>query len=344
MIVQRTLLLLLTGSLAWISCSPQCIAPENVAAEPRLTENLFISFDGTGLPLRTWLPAGKAEAVIIALHGYNDYSAFIRDAAGYFTGRGIAVHAYDQRGFGAAPHRGKWAGHEAMGRDLRTFIGLIRERHPRVPLFLLGDSMGGAVIMAAESTENPLPVDGFILVAPAVWSRMTMPFYQRWALRLGACIFPWVRVSPEHLDITPSDNREMLKALARDPLMIRKSRIDALSGLADLMDAAYAAAGSFDRNMLLLYGAKDEIIPPRPMIDVFRQRIGGRFANPQRLLVYANGYHMLLRDLQGKVVWEDIVTWINAPAGPFPSVRNRLAREINGEEDIAATLHPGQGR
>lgn len=338
MIIHRTLLLLLTGSLAWISCTPHFSAPENVAAEPRLEDELFISFDGTGLPLRTWLPEGDAAAVIVALHGYNDYSAFIRDAAGYFADRDIAVYAYDQRGFGAAPYRGRWAGREAMARDLRTFIDLIRKRHPAVPLYLLGDSMGGAVIMAAERPDNPLPGDGVILVAPAVWSRMTMPFYQRWALWLGTHLIPWVRVSPKHLDISPSDNREMLRALGRDPLIIKKSRIDAINGLANLMDAAYAAAGRFDRNMLLLYGAKDEIIPPRPMIDVFRQRINNRFAHPQRLLIYADGYHMLLRDLQAEVVWADIMAWLNEPAGPFPSVRKQLAREITGGEDINVSL------
>lgn len=308
--------------------------------EPRLTETAFISFDGSELPLKTWLPAIPPGAVMIALHGYNDYACFIRDAAAWFTERGIGVYAYDQRGFGGAPQRGKWAGHAAMCRDLGTIITLVQRRHPDIPLYLLGDSMGGAVIMVADEPENPLPADGVILVAPAVWSRSTMPFYQRWALWLGARLMPWQRVSGKGLHITPSDNKEMLKALGRDPLVIKESRIDAVYGLVNLMDAAYEAAARFDSRALVLYGAKDEIIPPAPMADVFARRLHGHFANPQRLLVYANGYHMLLRDLQAEVVWQDILCWLASPQEIFPSVRQKAAAEITSDADISAFVHP----
>lgn len=307
--------------------------------EPRLTDTLFISFDGTELPLKTWLPSASPKAVMVALHGYNDYSNFIKDAAAFFNDRGIGVYAYDQRGFGSAPHPGKWHGHEAMVRDLRTILQLAQNRHPDIPLYLLGDSMGGALIMAADRPENPLPGDGVILVAPAVWSRDTMPFYQRWALWLGVRIMPWLRLSGKGLDITPSDNKEMLLALGRDPLVIKESRIDAIYGLTNLMDAAYAAASRFDRKVLFLYGARDEIIPPKPMTDVFSQRLHGRFANRQRLLVYPKGYHMLLRDLQAEVVWNDILCWLGSPGETFPSVREKSAVEITNENDLQDVLN-----
>jgi len=337
------MLIFLSGCLLW-ACSPHFMPPGKMREKPRLTETVFISFDGSELPLKAWLPPVPPRAVIIALHGYNDYANFIRDAAACFNDRGIGVYAYDQRGFGAAPHRGKWAGHGTMGEDLRTIIALVQKRHPDVPLYLLGDSMGGAVIMAADRPENPLPGEGVILVAPAVWARNTMPFYQRWALWLGVRIMPWLRVTAKGLDITPSDNKEMLKALGRDPLVIKESRIEAIYGLANLMDAAYVEAARFNRKVLFLYGARDEIIPSKPMADVFRKRVHGQFANPQRLLVYENGYHMLLRDLQAEVVWQDILCWLASPAEPFPSVQKKAAAEITSDADIEAFLRPGAGR
>jgi len=180
-----------------------------------------------------------------------------------------------------------------------------------------------------------------VLIAPAVWSRQTMPFYQRWLLWLAARTIPWVKVSGESLHITPSDNREMLLAQGRDPLVLKESRIDAVYGLVNLMDAAYESAARFDENAFFLYGAKDEVIPPKPMAEVFRKRLQGRFSNPQRILVYKNGYHMLLRDLQAKVVWKDILFWLNSPAGVFPSVQQKEAFEIIGEKDIEAMLPSG---
>lgn len=329
-----------TGLWILTSCAPQFKKPERMTVQPRLADTAFISFDGTELPLKTWMPAGLPEAVFIGLHGFNDYANFIRDCSSWFNNRGIGIYAYDQRGFGQTANRGRWSGREAMYRDLRTIIALVRIRHPDVPLYLLGDSMGGAVIMAAEQADDPLDCDGVILVAPAVWSRDTMPFYQRWALWLGARTMPWLKLTGEPLGITPSDNEEMLKALGRDPLVIKKTRVEAIYGLTNLMDAAYAASSTFDRNALFLYGARDEIIPPKPMAHVFGNRISGGFSKPQRLLVYPNGYHMLLRDLQGEVVWQDILFWLQSPAGTFPSVEGQAAREVTNEADIRRYIFP----
>ncbi len=39
----------------------------------------------------------------------------------------------------------------------------------------------------------------------------------------------------------PSDNIEMLRALGKDPLVIKRTRIDALKGLVDLMSNAETA-------------------------------------------------------------------------------------------------------
>lgn len=339
MAIVRFFLYVLAGSLL-CACTPLSDIPDAMPVNPRLTDTLFTSFDGTELPLRIWLPSGPPRAVFIALHGYNDYSAFISSSAPFFNDRGIGIYAYDQRGFGAAPHRGVWAGWETMCSDLHTIIRLVRNRHPHIPVYILGDSMGGAVTMAADTPDNPLPGDGVILTAPAVWSRKTMPWYQRWALAAAARVVPWMKVSPDGLDITPSDNKQMLQELGRDPMVARQSRIASLYGLSNLMDAAYAAAGRFNKKALFLYGARDEIIPAEPMADVFRTRLQQTGSEPQRFLFYENGYHMLLRDLQAEVVREDILFWLNTPAGAFPSVQSGAACEITGEGDIFRLSSP----
>ena len=45
------------------------------------------------------------RAVILAVHGFNDYSHAFADFGAYAASQGIAVHAYDQSGFGANPSR-----------------------------------------------------------------------------------------------------------------------------------------------------------------------------------------------------------------------------------------------
>jgi acylglycerol lipase len=103
----------------------------------------IVQADGTILPLKTWLPEGSPTAVIVALHGFNDYSnAFARPGAYWAKKKRIATYAFDQRGFGGAPYRGIWAGHATMTADLAEAVELIRKRHPGTPLFVLGESMG----------------------------------------------------------------------------------------------------------------------------------------------------------------------------------------------------------
>ena len=127
-------------------------------------------------PLRSWYPDGEASAVILALHGFNDYSKAFTEPAADWAEAGIITYAYDQRGFGAGPNPGLWAGSEVLTDDLTDAARAIKARHPELPLYLLGESMGGAVIMTALASDNPPPADGVVLAAPAVWARSTMPW------------------------------------------------------------------------------------------------------------------------------------------------------------------------
>ncbi len=300
------------------ACAPRFELPGPPREEPRLTESHAVMADGAALPLRSWPVTGEKRAVMLALHGFNDYGNFIDAAARYFGKAGIKVYAYDQRGFGNAPVRGRWAGTAAMTGDLRTVAGLLRRRHAGSPLYLLGASMGGAVIMAAQA-ERPIPgVKGTILAAPAVWGRAAMPFYQRWALGLGARSVPWLTLTGRGLRLTPSDNREMLRALGRDPLVIKETRVDTIYGLVNLMDRAFASAPDYRAPALLLYGDRDDIIPNGTMERVFA-RLPAAAPAVRRIVRYPDGYHMLLRDLQAETVWRDIAAWIADPAAGPPS-------------------------
>ena len=331
------------------ACTPRLAPPgpglsaagqsDAAAGAPRLTESRFITDDGLILPVRAWLPADPGggrkarapDAVILALHGFNDYSKAFEAAGAFWASRGLATYAFDQRGFGESPHTGLWAGAEAMTADLRAAARLLRAKYPGVPLYLLGDSMGGAVILAASRAPATLPTAGAILVAPAVWARSTMPVLYRAALWLGAHTIPWAKVSGRGLKIQPSDNIEMLRALGRDPLVIKETRIDAIHGLVGLMDVALAAAPALELPALLLYGAKDEIVPEDPTLALWRSLPEAARARQRRAL-YAEGFHMLLRDLSAEVVWRDIAAWIADPAAPLPS---------GAEERALARLNEG---
>ncbi|MHA1563915.1 MAG: alpha/beta fold hydrolase, partial [Alphaproteobacteria bacterium] len=184
--------------LAVSACAPRLIDPgprnENLMAAT-LNHTALIAADGFELPIKRWLPAaGEPEAVIVALHGFNDYSNAFADIGAWLESQDIGLYAYDQRGFGATSQAGLWAGAAPMIADLRAMLRAVKQRHPGSRIYALGDSMGGAVIISAWG-ERPLAVDGIILVGPAVRGRAVMPPYQQMALWLSAHTMPWLQVS-----------------------------------------------------------------------------------------------------------------------------------------------------
>lgn len=311
-------LFLAIGTLA--ACAPYTDLPGRAVEQPRLTTETFVASDGTKLPIQHWGPnPSTPRAIILGIHGMNDYANAFAIPAAWWAKRDIATFAYDQRGFGRSPHPGYWPGEAALAADLDGVVGALRAKYPGIPLFVLGESMGGAVAIAAFARADHPKIDGLILAAPAVWGRETMDLGKRLALWFASRTVPWLRVTGQGLKITPSDNREMLIALGRDPLVIKETRIDAIWGLVNLMDDAFADAPKLDGiPILMLYGERDQIIPKEPtrlMID----HLPPFPTAPRTIAIYPKGYHMLLRDLEAHIVWQDVLHWMDDPKAPLPS-------------------------
>jgi len=293
------------------ACAPSFAPPGDGHMTPILADDAIVARDEMRLPLRRWEAEGAPRAVIVALHGMSDYSNAFDMPAKVWTKLGITTLAYDQRGFGRSDNAGLWAGADAMRADLNDAVSAARARYPGVPVFALGESMGGAVVLTALASSTSPAVDGVILVAPAVWSRGDMPLLYRTALFLGAHLLPGMILSNSAagrvVTITPSDNVPMLRALGRDPLFQKKTRTDTLFGLVNLMDEARTAPEHVTSAppILFLYGANDQIIPAKPTQAVIAAL--GEKAVVKR---YDHGWHMLLRDLEGETVDRDVAGWI----------------------------------
>lgn len=305
---------ILLGVAGLAACAtPVEQACRDATAAPRLEADRVVAADGAALPLSVWRPQGEVRAVVLALHGFNDYRQAFADVGPFLARRGIVTYAYDQRGFGRTAGRGLWPCKGRLVEDARSVAALLREAYPGRPLYLLGESMGGAVAMRLLA-ETPAAADGAVLVAAAVWSRATMNPLQRAALWLVAHTFPDLQLSGRGLGIRASDNDAMLHALHEDPLVLKKARADALWGLADLMDSAFAAAPRLTTPTLVLYGERDEIVPRRPFCRTLTA-----LPSEARVAVYPNGYHMLTRDLGASAVLADLAAWLGDRAAPLPS-------------------------
>jgi alpha-beta hydrolase superfamily lysophospholipase len=314
----------LLAALALPACTPARAPMGPPVTRATITDDALVMPDGVRLPVHAWLPPSPPRAVIVGLHGMNEHArAFAEDAAPWFAEQGVGLYAYDQRGFGAAPNRGIWAGHETMAADAAQAARLVRARHPGVPLVMMGESMGGAVLLVAGASADPPPADGYALLAPAVVGRDSLGWLPRNMLDALVAVVPMMGFANTAPGFQPTDNIAAWQRWSRDPLLLRHTRVDALAGLVELMDAAVAAAPRFRAPALLLYGGRDRLVPARPT-----RRLMAALPDPdrQRAAFYAEGYHMLLRDMQGERVARDIAAWALDRGAALPSGAEAAAR------------------
>jgi acylglycerol lipase len=322
--------LFLLGLLALAACAPMQQFALKYEGDPAVgfSDNWFTTFDGTRLGLTSWKPetrpeqdfgpsADASETVIIAVHGMNDYAAAFNGAGAWWSAHGAIVYAYDQRGFGRSPHSGIWPEHSVMRKDLATAVEVARRRHPDARIAVVGESMGASVAITEFAEPAPPKVDALILSGPGLRGWGTLPWYYSASLWTSAHMRPgWVVVPPKGVNIVATDNNQKLREMWFDPNVQKSNRIDSVYGVVSIMEEADAKIARLPKGVptLLLYGANDQVIPPHGL-----QRAAKKLPDFVRTAYYAEGYHMLMNDLQAETVWGDILAFIEQPAGPLPS-------------------------
>ncbi len=267
----------------------------------------FIMRDGKALPMQAWLPdLAEPDSIVLGLHGFNDHSSAFAGAGAWLSEQGMALYSYDQRGFGRNPDAGHWPGDAALVQDATCILNQIRALWPQKPLFLFGESMGGAVALCLLAQTEKIHVDGAILSAPAVWSRASMPRTYRAFLFVMNRLFPKKTLNTRTSRIRPSDNPDTLAYWKNDPFVIRDVRIDALHGVTALMDKAWSVCPTVTTPLLWLHGKHDPVIP----LKAVQAAMCVMPAQYCKIVVYPEGWHLLFRDTCRAGVLRDITHWI----------------------------------
>lgn len=260
--------------------------------------------DGSKVAISRWT-TDQPRAIVLALHGYGDHGASTFDkAAVFWADKGIETIAPDQRGFGRNSSRGMWPGADGLIADAVGFVRTLRRQHPCTPLVLLGHSMGGGIALAAAAQD--VAIDGLVLATPAIWGGDQLNPIHRFAAWFAALVVPDQRFSGRGVvRIQASDNIEALRALGKDPLYLSPPSPREIFGLVRITDRAHAAAPMVSAPAMMVLGAKDQIVPNRPVRAVFEGLQGNR-----KVIEYPDGWHLVFRDLQAERVWTDVAQWI----------------------------------
>jgi len=277
-------------------------------------------------------PEPNPIARVIWIHGFieNISREGYRVTFAQWAARRISVFAYDQRGFGRtgsdkvskspSSSWGKTSWKNQM-EDIAFFVRRERENiGPHVPIFLMGQSMGGGEVLGFAATPPTSPhalaeLSGIIAAAPLI--RQTSPV-AKWQTFIGgmvANVMPAMLLPAPVISEDISRDPKVRKAFDEDPLI---RQYGSLRGLSDMFAQGICLAEKNYKNwpvnlpLLILHGTADKVTS-HTASEKFIKDIN---ATDKTLSLYEGGYHELYTepDNMGTRFIEECATWIEQRA------------------------------
>ena len=148
------------------------------------TEIQLRAADGLGLFAQEWQPDTERRGVVCFVHGLGEHGGRYGPMAEVFADKGLALLAIDQRGHGRSDgKRGHTPHYSASLDDIDALLEGAAIRHPGLPRFLYGHSLGGNLVLNHALRRQP-EVNGVVATGP--WLRLTHE--PTWYKRLLASI------------------------------------------------------------------------------------------------------------------------------------------------------------
>ena len=274
------------------------------------SESAFQGLGGLQLFEQSWLPSDPPRAVLILMHGLKDHSSRYETFARQLGDAGFAVYAFDLRGHGRSEGpRAYVRSFTEYVSDLATFVVRVRERQRKRPLFVLGHSMGGAIVtLFALSDSNA--IQGFALTAPGLKVTDDVTRRRIRAVTLLAKIVPKAHVyRVANADF--SRDPEVVEGMNRDPL-IDQRRLPARLAVEFLgaMRQIQARARELALPFLVMHGTGDRLTNPEGSRELYQNAS----SSDKTLKLYNGLYHDMLHEPERARVSADLLDWLRLQA------------------------------
>ena len=271
-------------------------------------EGTFAGSDAIQLFYQAWLPrSGNPRAVLVNLHGLGDHSGLYPNLAQYFPARQIALYAYDLRGNGRSPgQRAYIRSWDQYRSDLHAFLKQVRAWEPNRPLFVLGNSLGGLIVLD-YALHSPEGLAGVVAAAPPLGKLGVPPVL----MALGRLLS---RMAPRFslqvgMDLTGlARDPAVIEAVLADPLFHRRGTARLSTEVTAAITRVQTRAAELAVPVLLLHGAEDRMVPPDGSREFF-----SKLRYPDReFREYPGGYHGLFADRDWQLVVSDVARWVES--------------------------------
>ncbi|MEQ7922096.1 alpha/beta hydrolase [Xanthomonas sp. WHRI 1810A] len=290
--------------------------------------------DHSRLYVNAWIPLAGPRAVVILAHGMAEHTGRYARLGFALCQAGFALYAHDQRGHGRTAAHGV-VGHYADEEGWRKVVGdlaslhhTVEQRHPGLPVCLLGHSMGSYVAQAyllqhggrlhgaVLSGSNLQPVS--LYRSAALIAR-----FERWRQgpRGRSALIEWLSFGSFNKAFTPV--RTPFDWLSRDPvevdLYVQDSMcgfrctnqfwLDMLGGLQVVSDLSQLATIDHDLPLLIMGGECDPVSGGTRLKDL-ANALRGVGLQSVTLNLYPKARHEILNETNREEVTRDLLAWL----------------------------------
>lgn len=269
----------------------------------------IVNADGLHLFCRYWEPAGPPRALVFIAHGAAEHCGPYDEIAQRLKELSLLAFAHDHVGHGQSEgDRVNVKDFQVYIRDSLQHIDLMKSRHPDLPVFIVGHSMGGAIAILT-ACERPGDFAGVVLIAPLVQMNpeSATPFkvfmakllnHMLPSLSMGSIDSKWI-----------SRDKRQVEAYDTDELNYHGGlRISFGMQLMAAVDRIEREIPSISWPFLLLHGDTDKLCDIRGS----RMMYENSSSTDKKIKIYEGGYHALHHDLPevAKSVLKEVTTWI----------------------------------
>jgi alpha-beta hydrolase superfamily lysophospholipase len=271
-------------------------------------EGLFDGPDGLKLYERWWHPEGEPKAVVVIVHGLAEHSGRYSHVAEHLTRNGYAVGALDMRGHGKSEGERVWVeSFDEFLDDTASFLARVSELLPGVPTFLMGHSMGGAIVLLYAITRNQ-DMQGMIVSGASVKiPEDVSPLLQKVSGVMGRFLPKLKTIVLDSADL--SRDPEVVLGYDNDPLVYRGGIYARVA--AEILQVAGRIQESMEAiklPLLIMHGTEDKLGAVEGS-----QELNARVSSTDTTLkLYQGFYHEILNEVEKELVLADLVEWLDA--------------------------------
>jgi acylglycerol lipase len=246
--------------------------------------------------------------VVVLVHGLHEHGGRYGHVAERLGRAGYAVYAVDHPGHGRSPGvRGNIGSMAATVDGVDQLVRLAGQRHPDVPLFVYGHSLGGLIALQYLTGTPDSRIRGAVISAPALDTGAATGVQKRVAPVLSR-LLPNLGVLALDGD-TISRDPAVVAAYNTDPLN-RTGKVRARTGTEMMLTAAAMPQRlrSLTMPLFVLHGGADRLMPPAASELVPAHAASTDVTRK----VYDGLYHEPHNEPEKEQVLDDVVAWLDA--------------------------------